>query len=111
VTASRVETTETTLKGRSVTGSFRTVAAAARLNAADWTPRELRHSFVSLMLIGVNFGPGVRGVRVFWTCLAGLEGGEFCVLTRGRQRSLADAHRGHKRGRPAGPRRRHRLRH
>jgi hypothetical protein len=34
-------------------------------------------------VIGVNFGPGVRGVRVFWTFLAGLEGGEFCVLTQG----------------------------
>jgi len=29
--------------------SFRNVAAAAGLNSADWTPRELRHSFVSLM--------------------------------------------------------------
>lgn len=29
--------------------SFRTVVAAAGLDPADWTPRELRHSFVSLM--------------------------------------------------------------
>src|SRR5262249_54729802 len=29
--------------------SFRKVAAAAGLNSADWTPRELRHSFVSLL--------------------------------------------------------------
>jgi integrase len=29
--------------------SFRKVAAAAGLDPADWTPRELRHSFVSLL--------------------------------------------------------------
>ena len=29
--------------------SFRTVVAAAGLNAKDWAPRELRHSFVSLL--------------------------------------------------------------
>ena len=29
--------------------SFRKVVAAARLNPNDWTPRELRHSFVSLL--------------------------------------------------------------
>ena len=29
--------------------SFRTVAAAAGLEASEWTPRELRHSFVSLL--------------------------------------------------------------
>ena len=28
---------------------FRTVAAAAGLEASEWTPRELRHSFVSLL--------------------------------------------------------------
>jgi site-specific recombinase XerD len=29
--------------------SFRTVVAHAGLNAKDWAPRELRHSFVSLL--------------------------------------------------------------
>jgi len=29
--------------------SFRKVVAAAGLNPDDWTPRELRHSFVSLL--------------------------------------------------------------
>ena len=29
--------------------SFRTVVAAAGLDSRDWTPRELRHSFVSLL--------------------------------------------------------------
>jgi integrase len=29
--------------------AFRKVTAAAGLNPADWTPRELRHSFVSLL--------------------------------------------------------------
>jgi integrase len=29
--------------------SFRKVAAAAGLNPSEWTPRELRHSFVSLL--------------------------------------------------------------
>ncbi len=29
--------------------SFRTVVAAAGLNPREWTPRELRHSFVSLL--------------------------------------------------------------
>jgi integrase len=29
--------------------SFRKITAAAGLNPADWTPRELRHSFVSLL--------------------------------------------------------------
>jgi site-specific recombinase XerD len=31
---------------------FRKVAAAAELDAARWTPRELRHSFVSLLSDG-----------------------------------------------------------
>jgi integrase len=30
-------------------GAFRKVTGAAGLNPADWTPRELRHSFVSLL--------------------------------------------------------------
>jgi integrase len=29
--------------------AFRKVTAAAGLDSVDWTPRELRHSFVSLM--------------------------------------------------------------
>ncbi len=41
--------TGTALNPGNVRRSFRTVATAAGLNAADWTPRELRHSFVSLM--------------------------------------------------------------
>jgi len=32
--------------------AFRRVAAAAGLVARDWTPRELRHSFVSLLSDG-----------------------------------------------------------
>ncbi len=46
VFASRVGTV---LYAGNVRRSFRTVLAAAGLNPADWTPRELRHSFVSLM--------------------------------------------------------------
>ena len=38
-----------TLYAGNVRRSFRLVLAAAGLNSADWTPRELRHSFVSLM--------------------------------------------------------------
>jgi integrase len=32
--------------------AFRPVAASAKLPAADWTPRALRHSFVSLLSDG-----------------------------------------------------------
>ena len=39
----------TVLWAGNVRRSFRSVLAAADLNPADWTPRELRHSFVSLM--------------------------------------------------------------
>jgi len=39
----------TTLDAANVRRGFRRVAAAAGLAAADWTPRELRHSFVSLL--------------------------------------------------------------
>ena len=46
VFASRVGTA---LWAGNVRRSFRAVLAAAGLNPADWTPRELRHSFVSLM--------------------------------------------------------------
>ena len=46
VFASRVGTA---LLAGNVRRSFRTVLAAAGLDPADWTPRELRHSFVSLM--------------------------------------------------------------
>lgn len=46
VFASRIGTA---LSAGNVRRSFRTVATAAGLNADDWTPRELRHSFVSLM--------------------------------------------------------------
>jgi integrase len=45
VFASRVGTT---LLAGNVRRSFRTVLTTAGLNPADWTPRELRHSFVSL---------------------------------------------------------------
>ena len=38
-----------TLDAGNVRRAFRIVATAAGLDAADWTPRELRHSFVSLM--------------------------------------------------------------
>jgi integrase len=46
VFASRVGTP---LWAGNVRRSFRAVLAAAGLNSADWTPGELRHSFVSLM--------------------------------------------------------------
>ena len=46
VFASRVGTT---LWAGNVRRSFRAVLTAAGLNSTDWTPRELRHSFVSLM--------------------------------------------------------------
>jgi integrase len=39
----------TELDAANVRRSFRRVIKAAGLNAADWTPRELRHSFVSIM--------------------------------------------------------------
>jgi integrase len=46
VFASRVGTA---LSAANVRRSFRAVLTAAGLDPADWTPRELRHSFVSLM--------------------------------------------------------------
>ena len=39
----------TELDAHNVRRSFRRVATAAGLDAAEWTPRELRHSFVSLL--------------------------------------------------------------
>jgi site-specific recombinase XerD len=39
----------TELDAANVRPAFRTVAAAAGLKASEWTPRELRHSFVSLL--------------------------------------------------------------
>jgi integrase len=39
----------TPLDAANVRRAFRTVVAAAGLAAEDWTPRELRHSFVSLL--------------------------------------------------------------
>lgn len=39
----------TELDAHNVRRSFRRVVAAAGMNAGDWTPRELRHSFVSLL--------------------------------------------------------------
>jgi integrase len=39
----------TELDAASVRRAFRTVAAAALLEASEWTPRELRHNFVSLL--------------------------------------------------------------
>ncbi|MGA9832637.1 MAG: hypothetical protein WBQ71_16085 [Trebonia sp.] len=41
--------TGTELDGANVRRAFRKVTAAAGLNPTDWTPRELRHSFVSLL--------------------------------------------------------------
>ena len=46
VFASRVGTA---LWAGNVRRSFRAVLTTAGLDSADWTPRELRHSFVSLM--------------------------------------------------------------
>jgi Phage integrase family len=40
---------ESPLDAANVRRAFRRVAAAAGLDAAAWTPRELRHSFVSLL--------------------------------------------------------------
>lgn len=39
----------TELDSANVRRSFRRIASAAGLNAKDWTPRELRHSFVSIL--------------------------------------------------------------
>lgn len=39
----------TPLDRHNVLRRFRTVVTAAGLNAKDWAPRELRHSFVSLL--------------------------------------------------------------
>ncbi|GFJ87859.1 hypothetical protein Prum_015010 [Phytohabitans rumicis] len=39
----------TELDRHNVLRAFRRVAKAAGLNAREWTPRELRHSFVSLL--------------------------------------------------------------
>ena len=39
----------TELDPANVRRTFRSVAAAAALQASEWTPRELRHSFVSLL--------------------------------------------------------------
>jgi integrase len=39
----------TALNAANVRRSFRKITAAAGLNSGDWTPRELRHSFVSLL--------------------------------------------------------------
>src|SRR5215213_11763622 len=43
----------TELDPANVRRTFRSVAAAAALQASEWTPRELRHSFVSLLSSGV----------------------------------------------------------
>jgi site-specific recombinase XerD len=42
----------TPLDAANVRRAFRRVAAAAKLPAAEWTPRELWHSFVSLLSDG-----------------------------------------------------------
>jgi site-specific recombinase XerD len=45
------------LDAANVRRSFRLVASAAGLNPKEWTPRELRHSFVSLLSSsGVTIG-------------------------------------------------------
>lgn len=41
--------TGTELDAHNVRRSFRRIVAAAGLNPDEWTPRELRHSFVSLL--------------------------------------------------------------
>ena len=41
--------TGTELDAHNVRRSFRRVVRAAGLDATDWTPREMRHSFVSLL--------------------------------------------------------------
>jgi integrase len=41
----------TALDAANVRRAFRRVVAAAGLEATEWTPRELRHSFVSLLSI------------------------------------------------------------
>jgi integrase len=48
----------TELDAANVRRAFRSVAAAAGLQASEWTPRELRHSFVSLLS---SSGGGDRG--------------------------------------------------
>lgn len=42
-------TTGTALDAHSVRRSFRRVVHAAGLDASGWTPREMRHSFVSML--------------------------------------------------------------
>nr|WP_239029244.1 tyrosine-type recombinase/integrase [Pseudonocardia acidicola] len=42
----------TQLDAANVRRAFRRIATAAKLPAKDWTPRELRHSFVSLLSDG-----------------------------------------------------------
>ncbi|PZM98037.1 MAG: site-specific integrase, partial [Actinobacteria bacterium] len=42
-------TVGTPLDAANVRRAFRRITAQAGLNPADWTPRELRHSFVSLL--------------------------------------------------------------
>jgi integrase len=42
----------TALDAANVRRAFRRITKAAGLNPADWTPRELRHSFVSLLSDG-----------------------------------------------------------
>ncbi|GAA4974965.1 hypothetical protein GCM10025792_18820 [Pseudonocardia tropica] len=37
------------MDAHNVRRAFRRVAAGAGLNATEWTPREMRHSFVSLL--------------------------------------------------------------
>jgi len=57
----------TALDAANVRRGFRRVATAAGLNAADWTPRELRHSFVSLLSgAGVPVRRGLRPHRDAW---------------------------------------------
>jgi integrase len=46
----------TALDAHNVRRSFRRVVAAAGLNPREWTPRELQHSFVSLL--------SANGVRI-----------------------------------------------
>jgi integrase len=47
--ASRAALVGTALDAANVRRAFHRVVAGARLNREDWTPRELRHSFVSIL--------------------------------------------------------------
>jgi Phage integrase family len=90
VFASRVGTA---LWARNVRRSFRAVLAAAGLDPAEWTPPELRHSFVSLMSgRGVPIEKITRRVgypETTTTKTVRAAGGFRLVVTEGNQRGVA----------------------